>query len=98
MDQIQPNGIRFLFLLIAMIQLVACGKSSSGSSSSESRSCSDQTSTHSGCCSSHGGFSGLCEAGQAMYTGDGYLVCNDGSVSPTCHAKASNLDADIEGE
>lgn len=36
-----------------------------------------------GCCSHHGGMSGQCSNGR--------VVCRDGSISPTCRCKASDI-------
>lgn len=60
--------------------LIGCAKESNSASSS----CATQKATHQGCCSSHGGFGNQCADGEALYAGDGSLICNDGSESPTC--------------
>jgi hypothetical protein len=73
----------FIFILLS---LTACAKGgSSETAASEGYSCRVQITSHSGCCSSHGGFGGACNSGEAKY-GDtsGTLVCDDGSLSPTC--------------
>ncbi|WP_144313859.1 hypothetical protein [Bdellovibrio bacteriovorus] len=68
-------AVAMLFLL-----LVGCAKESDSASSS----CKTQKKSHQGCCSSHGGFGNQCLAGEALYTGSGALICNDGSESPSC--------------
>lgn len=71
--------------------LFGCGKSgTSQSTTSEKTACYTQTSSHTGCCSSHGGFGNGCGAGEAVYTQSGRLVCNDGTLSPSCHFKATS--------
>lgn len=42
-----------------------------------------------GCCSHHGGVSGECSGGR--------VVCNDGSLSPSCTCRADSLLPQIEG-
>ena len=65
---------------ILALWLSGCAKESDSASSS----CQTQKKSHQGCCSSHGGFGNQCADGEALYTGSGALVCNDGSESPTC--------------
>lgn len=73
--------------------VLGCGKGSDSGASSESSSCQPQSSAHTGCCSSHGGFGDGCDPGEALYTSGGRLVCNDGSLSPSCgYSKIEFLD------
>lgn len=57
-----------------------CAKESESASSS----CQTQKKSHQGCCSGHGGFGNQCGEGEALYTGSGELICNDGTASRSC--------------
>jgi hypothetical protein len=82
--------------IIVGLSLVAlfcssCGKDKLNSSSSSSSPVADSSSSsckvasHSlqGCCSDHNGARN-CLNGDYVFTSDGKLVCNDGSISPSC--------------
>jgi hypothetical protein len=81
--------MKYILLTVLAVCLFGCAKGDSGSSDSasvsENATCQPQRGSHSGCCSSHGGFGTGCGTGEAKY-GDntGKLMCNDGSYSPTC--------------
>lgn len=77
--------MRNTLLALLIITATACGGSGGGSSSTaETRSCKSMSGSHSGCCSSHGGIYAQCASGQTCYTSGGAVVCNDGTVSPSC--------------
>lgn len=95
-DKIKVNKvlrIAFIFLIICMC---ACGGKSDTISSSSSSVytgggyCSTSTKSFSGCCSSHGGIQPAynkyddCLSDEYLFTSDSRLICNDGTVSPTC--------------
>lgn len=71
-------------LISSLLALTSCAGSGGSDSGSETISCKTQRSSHTGCCSSHGGFGSGCQSGEARYTSGGALVCNDGSISPSC--------------
>ncbi|WP_142696431.1 hypothetical protein [Bdellovibrio sp. NC01] len=78
------SKLYFVVLVLVGSLLSSCGGSGGSSSGSETISCKTQRSAHTGCCSSHGGFGSGCQSGEARYTSGGALVCNDGSISPSC--------------
>lgn len=82
---------RKALILVATVNLslavLGCGTSGSATDASSSDNvglCKNQSSSYSGCCSSHGGVGGQCPSGQVCYTLSGSVVCTDGTVSPTC--------------
>ncbi len=78
--------LKLLTISLCFIFLVGCGseESNGGSSDEVEFSCAPIQGSHQGCCSGHDGFDRNCQTGEAGYTSGGKLVCNDGTVSPTC--------------
>lgn len=80
--------MKIKYISLVCFTLLSCNKSSDGSSGGSAEettgTCQTSSTSHSGCCSSHGGFGTQCSGGKNCYTGSGKLVCNDGTTSPTC--------------
>lgn len=94
---------RVPFFGFIVFSLVGCAKGdgSAGSTSGaepgsggSTATCQTQSKSHSGCCSSHGGYA-QCGSGKACYTSGGSLVCADGTLSPTC-TQSITMDQDLE--
>lgn len=77
--------IKILVYLLLVYLLSGCGKEEASESKEEGRVCKEPRGTHQGCCSSHGGFdNNNCSGEELLYSISGALVCDDGTLSPTC--------------
>lgn len=86
--------LNFLLMLL-ILTIVSCGKDKMANSSQSDSSSALAGSSNggtckmlnggslSGCCSSHGGAKN-CTTGLYLFTSSNSLVCNDGTISPTC--------------
>lgn len=86
MNKLKSHAYGIIFLTLT--GLVGCGSKDSSSTSTAAEettgTCTATTNTHTGCCSSHGGITGICATGKVCYTASGRLVCADGTISPSC--------------
>lgn len=77
--------IKTLFYFLLFFLFCGCGKGEALESEEEGKVCRESRKSHQGCCSSHGGFeSNNCTGTQILYTSGGILVCDDGTLSPSC--------------
>lgn len=77
--------INIISFCIILFSFIGCGSEEKDASESLTRICKVPVKSHSGCCSSHGGFNNNnCEATHLLYEDGNRLVCDDGVVSPTC--------------
>lgn len=85
------RGIMKILIFSLLILASSCGKdklssqnSSSSSPSSSSSVCRTPSNSLQGCCSSHGGAKNCSVNGQYLFTSSSQLICNDGTISPSC--------------
>lgn len=88
------KNLKLLFLFLSLF-IFSCGKDNlSGGSQSSSSSAQVSSSSNNvcktanggklrGCCSYHGGAKN-CAVGAYLFNSSNSLICNDGSISPTC--------------
>jgi hypothetical protein len=83
---------KFVGSFSVVLYIASCGSSDSKESVAyvktvKDYACVTKSTAHTGCCSSHGGFTGhtdCTDAGAVKYDDNGALFCQDGTLSPSC--------------